>query len=76
MSHPHLRDIAPADNSANGTVIEYYVKNVYGRENIYIVPGPAAKSISALTGKKTVSIQDIVHLELLGVKATEVLAPR
>ena len=48
-------------------IIEYYTKNVYGKELIYIEP-PHRLTILELTGKKTVSEKDIDNLEKLGLK--------
>ena len=52
--------------------IEYYVKNNYGNKQYYIV-GDIAKTISNLTGKKTVSKQDMVNLEKLGFEFVQVI---
>jgi len=43
------------------------VKNVYGKELIYVNDELAQKSIQALTKKKTVDFYDIEALEALGV---------
>ena len=54
-------------------MIEYYSKNVYGEERLYILnPGPAA-TITKLTGKKTVSKSDLNCLRALGLESVEVL---
>ena len=78
MSHPHLRDNAPEDNSANGTVIEYYAKNVYGNWLFYIVNGIGEAAVKQLTGKVTISEGDIAALrDLVGVSnVIEVAPPR
>lgn len=46
--------------------IEYYKKNVYGVENIYIHPSNASAAVRLLTGKKTVSDEDLKALTALG----------
>ena len=45
--------------------IEYYKKNVYGVENIYI-HGAAAKLVATLTRKITVNMSDLKALSDLG----------
>jgi len=56
--------------------INYYYKNVYGNEHIYIKDELQADIISGLTGKKTVSQYDINYLRKLGCTLTEVIPPR
>ncbi len=45
-------------------------KNVYGKENIYVV-GPDAKLIEQLTGKRTIDMNDIAALTALGFTVEE-----
>lgn len=56
--------------------IEYYIKNVYGCENMYILNDNIANSVTELTNKKTISCRDIINLEKLGCTFKEVLPPR
>lgn len=46
--------------------IEYYKKNVYGVENIYIHPSNISVAVRALTHKKTVNDEDLKALAALG----------
>lgn len=60
----------------NGT-IEYYTKNVYGIEKIYVKDDEIAGCITALTTKKTVDEYDMKNLTtLFGIVWSEVLAPK
>ena len=52
--------------------INYYAKNNYGNTQYYI-QGDLAKIISNLTGKITVSKQDMVNLEKLGFEFVQVI---
>jgi hypothetical protein len=54
--------------------IEYYIKNVYGNENIYII-GENAKHIQTLTNKKTIDKGDMLALEKLGLIFTRTFEP-
>lgn len=57
--------------------IQYYRKNVYGQEKMYLSsPLEAAKAILLLTGKVTIDGEDIENLTTLGMKFHEVLAPK
>ena len=57
--------------------INYYRKNVYGVEKIYIEDKTQAACVSMLTGKMTVDQRDIDAIkELSGATFTEVIAPR
>ena len=56
--------------------IEYYRKNVYGNENLYIKDQKTAVAVGELTGKVTIDARDIKCLEFLGHTFTEVLPPR
>ena len=53
-------------------VIDFKVKNVYGRENIYIV-SEHAEYIESLTRRKTIDSSDMKALELLGFVFRQVL---
>jgi hypothetical protein len=57
--------------------IEYYTKNVYGQELMYILDSDMATYFQALTGKKTINETDM-HLlsKMFGVEFKEVLAPK
>ena len=63
---------------ARGTKdIRYYIKNNYGAEVIYLSDPGMAALVTDLTGKKTVSGEDLAVLEVLtGKEAVEVIAPR
>ncbi len=56
--------------------IEYYRKNVYGRELLYFLDQEVANHWLRLTGRQTLTEQDIPHLQALGFVVEEVLAPR
>lgn len=57
-------------------IIEYYIKNVYGNDLIYIKDKHLKETISSLIGKKTISQKDIKNFEVLGISFKEVLPPR
>lgn len=46
--------------------IHYYIKQVYGKDMIYIVDPVIASNMHYLTGKKTLSFGDIETLQNLG----------
>jgi len=54
-----------ANPSLVNKTIEYRIKNVYGRENIYVA-SEHAKFIKVLTRKETIDHTDIHALESLG----------
>lgn len=56
--------------------IDYYRKNVYGNELMYVASEDAKYAIYALTGKNSISPLHINALESLGCTFKEVLAPR
>lgn len=56
--------------------IQYYRKNVYGNELIYLIDSPQAESILRLIGQKTISERQIGYFESLGLIFEEVIAPR
>ena len=56
-------------------VLEFYQRSVYGRDNLYIV-GPVAETVSRLTGKVTVSPEDLADLaQLTGADVVQVVDP-
>lgn len=58
-------------------VIEYYTKNVYGIEKMYVKDEEVAGCITALTGKKTIEARDMKNLTVLfGITWEEVLDHR
>ena len=57
-------------------IIEYYTKNVYGNELIYVKDEHLKKAISNLLGKKTINKKDIANFKSLGITFKEVLPPR
>lgn len=56
--------------------IEYYRKNVYGNELLYVKDQKTAVAIQELTGKVTIDARDMKCLEYLGHSFVEVLPPR
>ena len=56
-------------------IIQYYKKNVYGVEYIYILDKDIAKNIAVLTCRKTIDKRDIEALQCLGFEFKEVLKP-
>ena len=56
--------------------IEYYRKNVFGKEVMYVSDPGQAKIIIKLTNKLTLTEDTMTALEMLGNKFEEVLAPR
>ena len=57
--------------------IEYYRKNVWGNERIYLACPHTAKLVKTLTGKATVDALDLDSLRALtGKEIGEVLAPK
>lgn len=56
--------------------IEYYSKNNYGCNALYVVESDKASAIAVLTGKKTISESDIEALKTFGIYFVEVLPPR
>lgn len=56
--------------------MNYYRKNVYGREVIYLITSNWSRAVMQLTGKKTATQSDLDALKVLGYTMTEVLAPR
>lgn len=56
--------------------IKYYVKNVYGKELIYLVDEQQANIVRTLTGQKTVSDNHLHALVALGCSIEEVMPPK
>ena len=57
-------------------IIQYYVKQVYGVNKMYITDDRQAKLIQTLTNKKTIDQNDIEALtELTGCAWVQVFAP-
>lgn len=57
--------------------IEYFTKNVYGLEKMYVKDTDTAAVLSALTGKITVDEADMKNLTtLFGIVWNEVIAPK
>lgn len=56
--------------------IKYYTKQVYGNTMFYVADPHQADLISYLTGKKTVTLQDLINLqELTGIGIERVFEP-
>ena len=56
--------------------IQYYTKNVYGLERIYILDPETAVNIQVLTKQKTIDLEHIKSLEILGFEFEQVLPPK
>ena len=56
--------------------IQYYTKNVYGLERIYISDPDIAQAIARLTKQKTIDLEHIKSLEILGFEFEQVLPPK
>lgn len=56
--------------------LEYYRKNVYGNDRLYIHGAVVAANVWILTGQKTVSEKHLTALRALGVETEEILQPR
>lgn len=56
--------------------IDYFRKNVYGNDLMYVADRRTAQLIQRLTGKQTLREQDIATFNELGFTFKEVLAPR
>lgn len=55
--------------------IQYYRKNVYGREAIYLVETAESDTMLRLMGTKTISRRQIELWAKLGFEFEEVIAP-
>lgn len=57
--------------------IEYYTKNVYGKDLMYVEDSYTAAKLGRLLGTKTVDKDQMASIsELFGVEWEEVLAPK
>lgn len=56
--------------------IEFYRKNVYGNELMYLVDEEKSVAILQLIGQKTISKRQMDYFKILGLEFTEVLAPK
>ncbi len=64
-------------NNKTNMNINYYRKNVYGVENLYLEDAEIAQGIRRLTGKKTVTHDDMsIMRNIFEVAFTEVIAPK
>lgn len=57
------------------TKVEYFTKNVYGNELIYLVGSDEAKTILSLIGQKTINKFQMAKFETLGVEFVRVFEP-
>lgn len=55
--------------------IEYYVKNVYGKETMYAADDEVKQTIYILTGEITITLNTINGLKRLGFDFKQVMAP-
>lgn len=53
------------------TTIKYYTKNVYGNELVYLANPRQADLWYRMTGKKTITMQDLVNLQTLTMAGVE-----
>jgi hypothetical protein len=56
--------------------IDYYAKDNYGVTHFYIVDAEIRANVCQLTGRKTLSLSDMLALKNLGFTLNEVLPPR
>lgn len=56
--------------------IPFFVRSVYGRDNIYIADETQSALVSTLTGLKTVSNSQLRALSALGLTLEQVPDPR
>ncbi len=56
--------------------IQWYRKNVYGEEKIYIANEGARVAVALMTRRKTIFPSDLAALRDLGLETVEVLAPK
>jgi len=54
-------------------MLEYYAKNVYGTERLYIKDEKTARIFQAITGRKTLEQKDLANFKALGIEFKEVL---
>jgi hypothetical protein len=55
--------------------IKYYIKHVYGNQNMYIADKTQAQAIQNLTNQKTLTTSTMRALEVLGFTFEQVLTP-
>lgn len=60
----------------NTMELEFYRKQVYGNELMYLADKAEAKEMSTLTGRTTINASDMRSLQALGFTFKEVLAPK
>ena len=53
--------------------IQYRIRQIYGKDTIYIVDEKIAEAVTTMTGQKTLTPQAKRGLELLGYKLQQVL---
>ncbi len=56
--------------------IDFYTKNVYGNDLMYVSDPQIECHITSLTGRVTITNSDMFALQRLGFTFTEVLAPK
>lgn len=54
-------------------IIEFYKKQVYGKDTFYIKDPKTAKTVQNLTGKKTVDQSDFSNFVNLGITFVQVM---
>lgn len=54
-------------------LIEFYIRNIYGKESSFIADPRIAQAVTSLTGRKTINTTDKMALEELGHKLQQVL---
>ena len=58
-------------------IIEYYTKNVYGKENHYIAKPELAANWKFISGRKTITLNDMDALRNMGITHfQEVIQPK
>jgi len=57
--------------------IDYYARNTYGKMNYYFLEDTSeTRAIQRLTGMRTLTVQNIEALKLLGIDMVPVLDPQ
>jgi len=54
-------------------IIEFYKKQVYGKDTLYIKDLSQSQLISRITGKKTIDEKDISNFSQLGIEFVQVM---
>ena len=67
------KDIDELYQKEHNKTIEYYKKNVYGKENMYIMDPRFKNLIATLTKKETIDINDFMALGALGFNLIQVI---